>query len=290
MPDDLRSHMRYPEDFYSVQAAVLSIYHMTDPQLFYNKEDVWEIPMEIYGTEEVPVVPYYEVLALPGETETEFALLQPFAPLSKKNLASLMVARQDGEHYGELVMIDLAKNKLVYGPAQMEARISNNPDISAQLTLWGQAGSEVIRGNLLVVPVEQSVMYFEPVYLQAEQSPIPELTRVIVAFGDDIVMEPTLSDALTKLFGEPIGTPTTTGGTTTTTAPSTTTTTVPSGTTTTTSGGTPTTLPSDAAALIELANQYYEAAIEAQRRGDWAEYGIQLEALGEVLSALDALQ
>ncbi len=202
MPADLRAHMRYPEDLYSVQADVLTIYHMKDPQIFYNKEDVWEIPTEIYGAEEIPVVPYYEVLALPGETAPEFALLQPFAPLTKKNLASLMVARQDGEHYGELLVIDFPKDKLVFGPSQVEARISNDPIISSQLTLWNQSGSQVIRGNLLVVPINQSVMYFEPLYLQAQQSPIPELTRVIVSYGDQVVMEPTLSDALTKIFGE----------------------------------------------------------------------------------------
>jgi uncharacterized membrane protein (UPF0182 family) len=286
MPEDLRRHMRYPEDMYSVQAAMLTTYHMTDPQIFYNKEDVWEIPKEIYGREEIPVVPYYEVLALPGETEPEFALLQPFAPLSKKNMAALLVARQDGENYGKLMVIDFPKNKLIYGPAQMEARISNDPVISSQLTLWSQAGSEVIRGNLLVVPIEESVVYFEPVYLQAEQSPIPELTRVIAGYGDDIVMEPTLTDALVKLFGDDVR-----PGATTTTAPGgTTTTTVPSGTTTTTTGSTTTTLPGDAAALVALANQYYQAAIEAQKSGDWAEYGDQLEELGKVLQALEALR
>jgi uncharacterized membrane protein (UPF0182 family) len=286
MPADLRAHMRYPEDLYSVQADVLTIYHMKDPQIFYNKEDVWEIPMEIYGAEEIPVVPYYEVLALPGETVPEFALLQPFAPLTKKNLASLMVARQDGEHYGELLVIDFPKDKLVFGPSQVEARISNDPIISSQLTLWNQSGSQVIRGNLLVVPINQSVMYFEPLYLQAQQSPIPELTRVIVSYGDQVVMEPTLSDALTKIFGERIDT-----GSTTTTAPGSTTTTVPSGTTTTTTapGSTTTTLTSDRAALIAQANQFYQGAIAAQKLGDWAEYGRQIEELGKVLDALAAL-
>jgi uncharacterized membrane protein (UPF0182 family) len=288
MPDDLRRHMRYPEDLYSIQAEVLTIYHMNDPQIFYNKEDVWEIPKEIYGKEEITVVPYYEVLALPGETEPEFALLQPFAPLSKKNLASLLVARQDGDNYGKLLVIDFPKDKLVFGPSQVEARITNDPVISSQLTLWDQSGSEVIRGNLLVVPINQSVMYFEPLYLQAQQSPIPELTRVIVAYGDKVAMEPTLDDALTKIFGEPIET----GSTTTTTVPSgTTTTTTPGGTTTTTTvpGSTTTTLTGDRAALIAQANQHYQAAVEAQKRGDWGEYGRRIEELGKVLEALAAL-
>lgn len=288
MPEDLRRHMRYPEDLYSVQADVLTIYHMKDPQIFYNKEDVWEIPTEIYRKEEIPVVPYYEVLVLPGETEPEFALLQPFAPLSKNNLASLLVARQDGADYGKLVVIDFPKDKLVFGPSQVEARITNDPAVSSQLTLWDQAGSEVIRGNLLVVPINQSVMYFEPLYLQAQQSPIPELTRVIVSYGDRVAMEPTLGDALTKIFGEPIET----GSTTTTVPGGTTTTTTPGGVTTTTTtapGGTTTTLTSDRAALIAQANRHYQAAIAAQKRGDWAEYGRQIEELGNVLEALSAL-
>ena len=286
MPEDLRRHMRYPEDMYKVQAEVLTVYHMTNPQMFYNKEDVWEIPTEIYGQEEIPVAPYYEVLTLPTQTEPEFALLQPFAPLSKKNMASLLVARQDGENYGKLALLDFPKDKLVFGPSQVEARITNDPAVSAQLTLWSQAGSEVIRGNLLVVPIEDTVMYFEPLYLQASQSPLPELTRVIVSYADKVAMEPTLGEALTEIFGEPIGSGSTTTSTPGTTAPggSTTTssTTVPSGPTTTLSG--------DAQTLIEQANQYYEAAVEAQERGDWAEYGRQLEELGKVLEALAALQ
>jgi len=298
MPADLRRHMRYPEDLYSIQASMLTTYHMTEPQIFYNKEDMWEIPMEIYGQTdqgEIPVVPYYEVLALPGETEPEFALLQPFAPLTKKNLVALLAARQDGDRYGELVLIDYPKNKLIYGPSQMEARISNDPVISSQLTLWSQAGSQVIRGNLLVVPVKDSLMYFEPVYLQAEQSPIPELTRVIVSYGDEIVMEPTIPDALVKIFGEEVrpGATTTTSGITTTTVPtpgSTTTTTPAPSTTTTTITGPTTTLTSDAATLIALAAQHYEAAMEAMKNGDWTEYGLQIEELGRVLEALEAIQ
>ena len=294
MPDDLRRHMRYPEDLYSVQAEALTLYHMTDPQIFYNKEDAWEIPTEVYAAEQIPVVPYYETLALPGSTDPEFALLLPFSPLGKDNMASQLVALQDGDNYGKLVLIDYPKDKLIFGPAQVEARISNDPEISAQITLWSQSGSQVIRGNLLVIPVDQSVMYFEPLYLQAEQSPIPELTRVIASYGDSVVMEPTLGEALTKLFGEQIGTgsstTTTSGGTTTTVPGGTSTTTTAGGTTTTVPGGTTTTLSTDQAKLIAQANQHYQAAIEAQQRGDWAEYGRQIEALGAVLEALAALE
>ena len=290
MPADLRSHMRYPEDMYSMQAQMLATYHMKDPIIFYNKEDVWEIPTEIYASEQVSVVPYYEVLALPGQEEPEFALLLPFSPLSKQNMASLLVARQDGENYGKLLTLDFPKDKLVFGPSQIEARITNEPEISAQLTLWDQAGSEVIRGNLLVVPINTSLMYFEPLYLQASQSPIPELTRVIVAYGDQVVMEPTLGEAIAKIFGPGGGTTTTTSGGTTTTTPGGTTTTTSGGTTTTTGSTTGTTLPDDAAALIALANSLFSQAIEAQRLGDWAEYGRLIDQLGTVLEALEALE
>jgi uncharacterized protein len=316
MPADLRKHMRYPEDYFSVQADMLTTYHMTDPVLFYNKEDVWEIPTEIYENSKEPVqtVPYYEVLALPGESQTEFALVLPFTPLSKQNLSSLLVARQDGENYGKLMTIGFPKDKLVFGPSQIEARISNEPEISSQLTLWDQSGSTVIHGNLLVVPVADSVMYFEPLYLQAAQNSIPELTRVIVAYEDKVVMKPTLSDALVEIFGPDAaigptttvsGGTTTTGGTTSTTTPpsttttlpgtattlpgGTTTTTLPGGTTTTTLGtGTP--LPTDPAALITLANRLYSQALAAQQAGDWARYGQLIDELGTVLEALQTAQ
>ncbi len=297
MPADLRRHMRYPEDYYTVQAQVLTLYHMDDPQIFYNKEDAWEIPKELYSNskKEVPVVPYYQMLALPGSDTPEFALLQPFVPLSKTNLTSLLVARQDGANYGKLELLDMPKDKLVSGPSQVEARISSDPVISSQLTLWDQSGSQVIRGNLLVVPVGDAIMYFEPLYLQASQNPIPNLAEVIVVYGDNVVMAPTLAEALQKIFGAPIG-PTTTvpgGSTTTTTTPggSTTTTVPPSTTTTTTPGGSTTTtsLGTTQQALIDQANQHYQAAIAAQKAGDWAEYGRQIEQLGQVLAALQAL-
>ncbi len=295
MPADLRAHLRYPEDLYTMQAAVLSTYHMRDVKVFYNNEGAWQIPMELYGQDEVPVVPYYELLTLPGETEAEFALMLPFVQLNKTNMTALLVARQDKGHYGELLTINFPRDKFVDGPAQVEAQISNDPEISPQLTLWDQAGSTVIRGNLLVVPVNQSVMYFEPVYLQSETTKIPELARVIVVYGEHAVMEPTLKEALDKIFGGSTspgtttttsgGTPTTIPGGTTTTTTSTTSTTVPSGTTTTTVSGT---LPTDPAVLATLADQTYKAALEAQKRGDWAEYGRLIDELGRILEALAA--
>jgi uncharacterized protein len=281
LPEDLRAHLRYPEDLYTLQAEVLATYHMLEPQVFYNKEDVWQIPKELAGSEETPVAPYYVIMGLPNEASEEFLLLQPFAPLDKKNMVAWMAARMDGDKYGQLVVFSFSKDKLVFGPAQVEARISNDPVISGQLTLWDQAGSSVIRGNLFVIPIEDSIIYVEPLYLQAEQSPIPELTRVIVSYEDQVVMEPTLAQALNDIFLGG-GTTTTTSGTTTTTVPATTTTTVPP--TTTTAPGTP--LPTDRASLIALAQQHYDAALAAQRAGNWAEYGREISELGRVLTAL----
>ena len=271
MPADLRAHIRYPENLYSVQADVLTRYHMTDPQLFYSKEDVWRIPTKLVDGVEAPMVPYYEVLALPGETEPESALLLPFAPKDKANMVALLMARQDGDKYGQLVLVDFPKSKQVDGPAQIEAKISNDPDISSKLTLWDQSGSRVIRGSLLVVPMGQSVVYFEPIYLQAEQeNTIPELKQVIVAYGNRVVMRATLAEALTAVFGEGTG--------------STTSTTVPGATTTTTDTGT--TPPTDVSALLVQANQLYLDALTAQRAGDWAEYGRLIEQLGSLLQQL----
>ncbi|NLE73532.1 MAG: UPF0182 family protein [Actinobacteria bacterium] len=317
MPEDLRRHMRYPQDLFALQAQVLSVYHMQDPQMFYNKEDVWQIPNEIYSAEEIPMAPYYAIMTLPGEEEEEFLLMQPFVPLEKSNMVAWMTARMDGDHYGELLVYELAKDKLVFGPAQVEARISNDPVISAQLALWNQAGSQVIRGNLLVIPVEESLLYVEPLFLQAEQQPIPELKRVIVSYGERVVMEPTLSRALERMFGADAGsTPlgpsggevpggVTTSTTTTTVSVPTTVGTGPSSLTTDTTdtlttGPGPTDtdsttettgdpLPTDRNELIALAAELYTHALEAQRVGDWSEYGRLIQDLGRVLATLQAL-
>ncbi len=274
MPADLRAHMRYPENMYSVQADVMTRYHMTDPLIFYGQQDAWQIPTEVSAQDESQTDPYYQVLALPGETEPESALLLPFAPKNKANMLALLMARQDGDRYGELLLIDFPKGRLTDGPAQVEAMISNDPVISQQLTLWDQAGSNVIRGNLLVVPIGQSVVYFKPIYLQASiENTIPQLRRVIVAYGTRVVMEPTVSAALARVFGEEAGGDGTSE---------------PGSTTTTTVGGT--TVPPDAAALIEQANQLYLEALEAQRAGDWAGYGRLIQQLGDVLSQLAGVQ
>jgi len=297
LPEDLRAHLRYPEDLFSLQAQVMATYHMTDPQVFYNKQDVWQIPQEVYGGEQTPVVPYYVIMALPGEPREEFLLMQPFVPLQKTNMTAWMAARMDGAHYGEIVLFAFPRDTIVFGPEQVESFISQDPTISEQVTLWDQAGSQVIRGNMLVIPVEDSLLYVEPLYLQANQTAIPSLKRVITSYNGRVVMQPTLGEALNQLFGPgavagapaptappPLETTTTPGATTTSTAP-------PSGTTTTLPGTAttiPGTLPTDRAALITLAQQAYEQALAAQRAGDWAEYGRQIEELGRVLETLEA--
>lgn len=299
LPADLKRHLRYPEDLFTLQAAVLSTYHMQDPQVFYNREDAWVVPKQIRQTEETPVAPYYVIMTLPGESKEEFLLMQPFSPLNQTTMASWMAARMDGDNYGKLVLYEFSKDKRVPGPSQVEATISNDPTVSAQLTLWDQAGSQVIRGNLLVIPVANALIYVEPVYLQASQSPIPELKRVIVSYQNRVVMEPTLADALVKIF--PAGGTTSTtvpGGTTTTTlGGGTTSTTILGGTTTTTAPGSTTTtvtipgapLPTDSAGLTALAQAHYQSALAAQKDGNWAEYGRQINELGRVLAALQAV-
>lgn len=300
LPDDLRRHLRYPEDLFRIQAEVLATYHMLDPQVFYNREDVWEIPKELYENQQIEVLPYYVIMGLPGEREEEFLLLQPFTPVGKENMIAWLAARMDGDNYGELLVFEFPKDRQLFGPMQVEARINNTPEIAEQITLWDQAGSRVVRGNLLVIPVEDALIYVEPLYLRSEQSPIPELRRVIAAYQNRIVMEPTLGEALEAVFrpdgpgvttpttGPIVEAPTTTepGATTTTTTEPVVTTTVPPGTTTTTAPGTP--LPSERAALIALAQQHYDASLEAQRLGDWAEYGRLIAELGRVLTALQA--
>ncbi|MCH7939126.1 MAG: UPF0182 family protein, partial [Candidatus Marinimicrobia bacterium] len=169
MPEDLRSHVRYPVDLFRVQAFMNRTYHMQDVTVFYNQEDLWEIPNEIYSDRPQPMEPYYIITKLPGEEREEFLLMLPYTPANKDNMIGWLAARCDGEGYGDLVAYKLPKDKLIFGPMQLEARIDQQPEISSQLTLWGQGGSEVIRGNLLVIPIESSFIYVEPIYLVARQ-------------------------------------------------------------------------------------------------------------------------
>ncbi|ABO50322.1 protein of unknown function UPF0182 [Desulforamulus reducens MI-1] len=272
MPEDLKKHIRYPEDMFLVQSRMYSLYHMTDPQVFYNREDKWTLPTEKVGEEEKAMDPYYTITVLPGEKNPEYLLIMPFNPQNKKNMIAWLGARSDGENYGKMVVYEFPKQELVYGPMQIEARIDQDTTISQQLSLWDQRGSSVIRGNLLVIPVEDSLLYVEPLYLQSEQSKMPELRRVIVASGDKIVMEPTLELALQKIYGEGAvlkdrpqqGVPPATDQ--------------PAGQ-----------QPAPEKTVKELAaeaNRLYDDAQAKLKAGDWAGYGQSLNQLKDILTKL----
>ena len=200
MPTGLRDHIRYPEVLLRAQANVFLQYHMDNPKEFFLKEDQWAIPNEVFLTSNVqPVEPYYVIMTLPEEEEVEFVMILPFTPREKENMLAWIAARSDGDHYGELLLYQFPTDRLFNGPNQIEARIDNDPAISEQFTLWSQSGSLVIRGNLLVLPIGETLLYAEPIYLQAERLAFPELKRVILASADRIVMEPTLQEAVAAL-------------------------------------------------------------------------------------------
>ncbi|MBN1221012.1 MAG: UPF0182 family protein [Anaerolineae bacterium] len=279
MPDWLKAHLRYPEDLFRIQAEMFRTYHMGDVNVFYNKEDVWQVPQETFAGNTQPVEPYYVIIRSPGQDDSEFVLMQPFTPNNKENLIAWIAARCDGEHYGELLVYRFPKQELIFGPLQIEGRIDQTPEISAQITLWGQGGSEVIRGNLLVLPVGNSLLYVEPLYLRAEQGQIPELKRVILASGDQIVMRETLEDSLLALFeGEPAVAAVERPAATETAEPATPQETTPAAPIEP--------LSDDVAELARAASEYYEAAQVALRQGDWATYGEKLEQMKAVLDKL----
>lgn len=275
MPEQLRRHVRYPEDIFAIQASVYATYHMTNPAVFYNKEDQWEAPVVDSSGESARMAPYYAMMKLPGEQTAEFIQMLPFTPRRRDNLASWMVARSDGEHFGKLQVFQFPKQTLVFGPQQVVARINQDQVISPQITLWNQQGSQVIQGTLMVIPIEGSLIYVRPLYLRAQAGRIPELTRVIVAYQNRIVMEPTLDQALARLFGqserdaapakpgEPVAPPPAAG-----TRP-------PAG--------------FDAATWERLAleaRDTYRRALDAQRAGEWAKYGEEIKKLGELLDRM----
>jgi uncharacterized membrane protein (UPF0182 family) len=281
MPAGLREHVRYPEDIFQIQASVFATYHMTQPDVFYNREDQWEIPTIEGGQEAQAMQPYYTIMRLPGEQDPEFIQMLPFTPRRRDNLAAWLVARSDGDDYGRLRVFAFPKQKLIFGPRQIVARISQDQIIAPQITLWNQQGSEVIWGTLMVIPIEESLIYVRPLYLRGAGSRIPELTRVIVAHQDQIVMERTLDDGLERLFGGARQARPRTPETTTATPPA--------------AGQPPGAAPApqqqplpDAAfaALAAQARGHYEKALAAQRAGDWATYGEEIKRLGEVLERM----
>jgi uncharacterized membrane protein (UPF0182 family) len=260
MPADIRRHLRYPGQLFRIQAMLQATFHMDEPDAFYHREDQWQIPTPAdQGGNATPFMRHI-ILRLPGESREEFIYMTPFTPRGKDNLAAWMVARMDGEHYGRLMVYRFPKQSLVYGPRQIVNRINQDTDISRQVTLWDQRGSEVIRGELLVIPIEESLIYVQPLFLRASGGSIPELKRVIVASGNRVVMGTTLDDALQGMFG---------GG-------------QPDAVAVGPSGSVP--------ALLQQAQDHYDRALAAQREGNWAEYGKQIDALGATLRQLGSRQ
>lgn len=270
MPAALRSHLRYPEDIFMVQAEMLRTYHMQDAQVFYNKEDLWALPREIFGDKEQIIEPYFAIMRLPGGQREEFILLLPFTPNNKQNMVAWLGAKSDGDNYGQRILYQMPKDRLVYGPMQVEARVTQDTEISAQITLWSQSGSSVSRGNLLIIPIEGSFLYVEPLYLRAERGQIPQLKRVIVSTANAVAMDESLGLALRKLFS---------GVALPGTAPA-----VPTPTPGAAQPGQP--LSSDVAALIRTASQQYQQAQDALKVGDWTGYGEAQKALEGTLNRL----
>jgi len=298
MAADLRRHIRYPKDLFRIQVGIYKTYHMEDVQVFYNQEDLWQVPDELYGDSRQEMEPYYIIIKLPEGDKEEFLLMLPFTPSKKDNMIGWLAARSDLPNYGKLLIYKLPKEKLVFGPMQIEARVDQQTEISRELSLWGQRGSRVIRGNLLAIPIGDTFIYVEPVYLEAKQeeaevsstgpaqprgfgkaqrkqapgSPaldksrsasLPELKRVIVAFGNRITMEENLDKALSgvlepEIFPKEVASP-----------------------------AIPETL--DINNLAGLALEHYNRAKDYLRQGNWAEYGKELEHLEKILKDITGI-
>jgi len=257
MPEELRQHMRYPYRLLQIQASMFASYHMTDPKVFYNKENLWEVPA--FG--EVLMEPYNTIMKLPGEKKEEYILLLPYTPAKRDNLAAWLAARCDEPDYGKLLIYTFPRDRLIFGPKQVDARINQDSYISQQLTLWDQRGSEVIRGSLLVIPIERSLLYVQPLYLAAaDKVGLPELRRVIVAYENDVVMEENLELALQRLFGAKaiVGK----------------------------ADMTAEDVKSTTSELAKEAMRVFEKAIELQRQGNWAGYGEEIKKLEQLLKRI----
>ena len=278
MSGDLRQHIRYPEDYFLIQADIYRTYHMTDPAVFYNREDQWGFPRENYAGETVPMQPYYVIMRLPGETHDEYILMLPMVPESRgtvrDNMISWLTARCDGSDYGHLFEFAFSKDRLFYGPYQIQARINQNPEISQQYSLWNQMGSKVILGNLLVFPIENALLYVEPLYIRAENGQLPELQRVIAAYSDKIVMGNDLTSTLAALFSAPLETPPPTIVQASSTAAQAVTVAAANGT-----AKPPVGVKGDLAG----ASMHYNRALAALRTGDWAQFGTEMQQLGTEL-------
>jgi uncharacterized membrane protein (UPF0182 family) len=281
MPADLRAHLRVPEELFNVQTRTYARYHVQDPAAFYTNEDLWTVPAPA-GGQSLPNEAYYVVMRMPGEDAPEFLLLQPMVPSKRPNMISWIAARMDAPDYGEIRVYRFPQNTSVLGPNQIQAKIDADPIISAQTTLWDQSGSHVIRGNLIVMPIQDSLIYLQPVYLQSANSAFPEFQRIVVATSQKIVWASTLGDALSLLLAggtgpTPTPTPTPSPGPTATPAP------------TPTAGPGETPPAGDVAALVAYANDHFEKAQTALRAGDFATYGQEMAKVQEALRQLDAL-
>jgi hypothetical protein len=286
MPTDLRRHIRYPEDIFNLQSAVYGLYHMTDPEVFFNREDLWTVATET-GTDAdgnqvvQPMQPNFVLMKLPSGASEEFVEILPFTPANRNNLIGWIAGRCDGSNYGTAVVYDFPKSRLVDGPQQIEARIDQNAQLSGQLTLWNQQGSHVLRGSLLVIPTGKALLYAEPIYLQAQQSPMPELRLVVLALQDKLAYGPTFQSALASLFGGELSSLTSTE------APQ-----PAAASASTTSNSPQTTPPSQTpASLNDLINEAGRDFADYQRltaAGKLGEAGQKLDALKQVLNKLNA--
>ena len=282
LPADLRRHVRYPADLFRVQSTLHATYHMVEPATFYHREDQWQIPRtQGQQTSENPFMRHM-IMRLPGEDAAEYIFMTPFTPRGKDNLAAWMVARMDGDNYGKLSVYQFPKQSLVYGPMQITNRINQDTEIARQITLWSQSGSRVIRGELLVIPIEESLIYVQPIYLRAEGGSIPELKRVVVAHQSSVVMAETLEEGLNIVFGSGAATR---GNTATTDTAPTTRVAAPAAAPSV-SAAPPAAGPAANADLLRQAQQHYDRALAAQRAGNWAEYGREIEQLGATLRRL----
>jgi len=283
MPGPIREHLRYPEDIFGIQALIFTTFHMTNPLVFYNKEDQWQVPVLDSERGSVPMQPYYTIMKLPGEDEAEFIQMLPFTPRLKDNLAAWMVARSDGEHYGRLSVFQFPKQKIVFGPRQIVGRINQDQLISPQITLWNQQGSQVIWGTLLVIPIEESLLYVRPLYLRSPEGRIPELKRVIVAYQNRIVMAETLPQGLVQIFGPSVA-PALSADASALAMPS-----VagePAAGPPAAPGAVEPALATTVAELAEEANRHFELARQALRDGDWARYGEEMRRVEEILAEI----
>lgn len=266
MPQDLRRHIRYPQTLMNIQARIYATYHMTEPQVFYNKEDLWRIPVRTVQGRTEQMEPYYTIMKLAGVgKKEEFILMVPFTPSRRDNMIAWMAARCDEPNYGKLLVYNFPKQKLVFGPQQIENRIDQEAEISKQLTLWDQGGSRVFRGNLLVIPVDQSLLYIQPLYLEAAGGGLPELKRIIVAYGNTVVMEENLELSLQRIFGGRVGVP---------------------------EKGKPSRQEQkmDFKDLSRKAKEHFDKAQRAARGGDWSGYGDEIKTLEQILKKLTELQ